>query len=107
MTVLTTTKTWRRSASQTARRYTPDLTPIEIANVKRAITTLRKRHGGYAPLVALMGMKIHTIWNVMSKRCKPSVGLALRAARLANVPLEEILAGRWPVDGACPHCGRV
>jgi hypothetical protein len=30
----------------------------------------------------------------------------LRASRLAGVPMETILAGEWPQEGACPHCGR-
>jgi len=31
--------------------------------------------------------------------------LALRVARLAGVPMDELLAGRWLSPRVCPHCG--
>lgn len=37
---------------------------------------------------------------------REKLSAAERAARLAGVPVEDVLAGRWPVEGACPHCGR-
>lgn len=32
--------------------------------------------------------------------------LALRVARLAGVPMDELLAGQWLSPRVCPHCGR-
>jgi hypothetical protein len=46
-----------------------------------------------------------TLRNYGSKK-PPSASVAIRAARLANVSLEDVLASRWPVAGACPHCGK-
>jgi hypothetical protein len=47
-----------------------------------------------------------TLVHAASKGGRPSVGLALRAARLAYVPLEDILSGRWPGKGPCALCGK-
>ena len=107
MTILTTTKTWRKPATALALATTPDLTSEEIAAVKRALRVLRVRLGGYAQLSAALGVKPKTLAGAGVRTRKPSVGLALRAARLAGVALEDLLAGRWPKEGACPHCGRV
>ncbi len=103
MTVLTTTKTWKRAHLATLRR--PDLTAEEIANVKRALRFMRIRCGGARQLAHFLGMTPKAL--ACAPYRKPSVALALRLARCARVPLEEVLAGRWPVDGACPHCGRL
>ena len=49
--------------------------------------------------------------DALSRACwgktRPGAGLALRAAKLAGVPLEDVITGRFPVEGACPACGRV
>jgi hypothetical protein len=106
MTILTSTKTWRRPAPL-ARVTTPDLTPDEIANVKRALRVLCTRHGGWATLAQAMGTNAGNLQVSIVRNRKPSVAVALRAARVAGVPLEEVLSGAWPKPGACPHCGRV
>ncbi len=31
--------------------------------------------------------------------------LALRVARFAGIPMDELLAGRWLSARVCPHCG--
>ena len=85
---------------------TPDLTPDEIVNVKRALRVLKVRHESIAALAAVLGVNEETLRNATVRQRKPSVGLALRAARLAGVPLEDVLSGAWPKVGSCPHCGR-
>jgi hypothetical protein len=62
--------------------------------------------GGTKKLAEALSANLATVEEALSKRGKPSAGLALRAARLAKVALEAVLDGTWPVDGACPHCGR-
>lgn len=104
MPVLTQRETWKRP--KTSARYTPDLTPEEIDNVRRALKVLRTRFGGYAQLAEAMGAKVKTVETSVSRKSGPSVATALRAARVAGVPLEEILRGAWPKPGACPMCGR-
>ena len=101
--VLATRTTWKRPTSPD----TSDLTPEEVANAKRAIRVLRTRLGGNVPLAETLGVNAKTLALSLTKNRKPSVGLVLRAARLASVHLEDILSGAWPKAGSCPHCGRM
>ena len=104
--ILTERTVWKKPKPENPR-YTPDLTAEEIANVKRAISVLRVRFGGYAKLAEAMGTKRSTLLAATERRGKPSVSTALRAARLAGAPLEDLLSGAWPKPGSCPMCGRV
>ena len=106
MVALTERTSWRKPRQLTGGR-TQDLTSDEIVNVKKAIRVLRVRHGGIAALAAILGVNAATLRQAAARKRPPSVGLALRAARLAGVPLEDILGGSWPRPGACPHCGRL
>jgi len=106
MRVLTEQVTWRKPKGPLAQRYTPDLTGDEHTNIRRALQVLRRRYGSWEAVAAAMGAKVKTVTKAGGTKSKPSVGLALRAARLVGVPLEDILAGRWPKAGACPMCGR-
>jgi hypothetical protein len=90
-----------------APRYTPDLTPDEIANVKRALRVLKIRYGTWPKVAEAMKVKPSALADVVNTKGKPSVGVALRAARLAGVPLEDVLSGAWPKAGSCPMCGRL
>jgi hypothetical protein len=33
--------------------------------------------------------------------------VAFRVAKLAKVAVDDVLAGRFPAPGTCPHCGHV
>ncbi len=94
-----------RAANETRRAS--DLTPEEQGNVKRALAVLRQRLGGNEALAKALAAKTDTIRSYGKARGRPSAGIAIRAARLAGASVDDVLAGRWPVDGACPHCGRV
>jgi hypothetical protein len=106
MRLLTKTETWSRPKGLIASTYTPDLTADEQANVRRALQVLRRRHGSWNSLAPLLGVKLSTLEKAVVPKRTLSAGLALRAARLAKVPMEEILSGQWPKPGACPMCGR-
>jgi DNA-binding XRE family transcriptional regulator len=106
MAVLLERVTWRKPRQLTAGAPTPDLTADEAANARRALRVLRTRHGGTRALADAIGVRVATVENGMKPRRKVSVGLALRLARLAGVPLEDVLSGMWPKAGSCPHCGR-
>ena len=106
MAILREVKTWRRERPATETRRSSDLTPEEQANARRAILFLVKRHGTVAVLAQAMGANFGTVKSAVKTRGRVSAGIALRAARAAGVPLEDVLSGRWPVDGECPYCGR-
>jgi hypothetical protein len=105
VTILTKRESWKRTKGP--GRYTPDLTPEEIANAKRALGVMLRRFGTWHAAAEALGAKLATVKAAVdARKGKPSVGLALRVARVVGVPLEDILAGTWPKDGACTMCGR-
>jgi thiamine pyrophosphate-dependent acetolactate synthase large subunit-like protein len=106
MTVLAQRKTWRRERPANETRRSTDLTLQEQENVRVALRFLAKRHGDYAKLAKAMGAHRETVHRPARKASPVTAGIALRAARVAGVVVEELLAGRWPVEGACPLCGR-
>ena len=107
MGILTKRSVWQVARPAGETRRSSDLTPEEQARAKVAIRFLAKRHGSALKLAQAMRANLETVRSAMSKRGPVSAGIALRVARAAGVPLEDVLAGRWPVEGACPHCGRL
>ena len=59
MGILYEAKRWRRERSATARQ--PDLDAQQVANLRRAIATLRKRYGGLPALAVAAGLKLATM----------------------------------------------
>jgi hypothetical protein len=82
-----------------------DLTVEEQARVRVALRFLIARGGGVAGIAPVLGFKRRTIANVRDGQ-GVSVTLAFRVARLAAVPMEDLLAGKFPPPGTCPRCGR-
>lgn len=79
-----------------------DLTTEEQAHVKVALRFLRIQHGTWAVLAKALRYKVKT----MADGRPASARLVLRVARVAGVSVDDVLCGRWPPPGACPHCGR-
>jgi len=96
---------WAKPRAATETRRSSDLTPEEQANVRKAIHVLRRRLGGYKALASALRVNLRTLIAQGGKRA-PSAAVAIRAARLAGVPVDNVLSGAWPKAGACPHCGR-
>jgi hypothetical protein len=105
MAILREPKVWTKPRPANETRRSTDLTPEEQANVRKALHVLRQRLGGWAELGKALRVKPATLAGHGGTRA-PSAAVALRAARVAGIAVEEVLAGRWPVEGACPHCGR-
>jgi hypothetical protein len=106
VTILRERSVWRKPRPANETRRSSDLTPEEQKNAKVALRFLAKRHGTARELAAAMGARFATVADAMLSRGTVSAGIALRAARVARVPLEDVLSGAWPPVGACPHCGR-
>lgn len=81
-----------------------DLTVEEQTHVRTALKFLRSRCGGWAPLAKALHFKNTTVANVANGR-SVSAALAFRVARLGRVTVDDVLAGRFPAPGTCPHCG--
>lgn len=113
MTVLTKRTEWRIDRPANETRRSTDLTPAEQENVRRALRFLAKRHGDTSKLAKQMRAHRETVQRP-ARGGVVSAGIALRAARLAGVAVEELLAGPlarraslpalWPkIDHATPN----
>jgi hypothetical protein len=105
MSILHEPKAWRKERVATSRE--PDLSPDQIVNVKRAIHFLTRRHGNLAKLAKAMCMPRCTVARASNKRGIVTARTALRLARVAEAPLDDVLNGSWATGTACPRCGRV
>lgn len=106
MTILTKREVWAKPRLANETRRSSDLTPEEHANVRTAVRFLRIRLGSAAKLASALKVSQKVVDKACAARGRPSAALAIRAARLAGASVEEVLCGRWPLAGACPHCGR-
>jgi hypothetical protein len=104
-TVLVKREVWRKPRPLTETRRSTDLTPAEQENVRRALRFLAKRHGDTSKLAKAMAAHRETVQRP-ARGGVVSAGIALRAAKIAGRPLEDLLSGAYPPEGACPHCGR-
>jgi hypothetical protein len=76
-----------------------DLSSAEQAHVRAAIAFLRARCGGMKPLAKALRFARGTL------RMPAGPVLAFRVAKLAGVPVDDVLTGKYPPPGVCPHCG--
>jgi hypothetical protein len=82
------------------------LTKEQRANVLASLRFLRIRAGRWKLLAKALGFEIITMKNVMKGINPASVNLAFQVSKLACVPFDDVVAGKYPVEGMCPHCGR-
>jgi hypothetical protein len=84
-----------------------DVTTEEQERVRVALHFLSRRAGGWRSLAGALGFSKHTVIHVKKGEKNVSPTMALRVARLAGVTVDDLLAGKFPPTGACPHCGRM
>lgn len=106
MAILTERKTWRRHPERQGTHSRATLTPDEQKNVGAALRFLRVKLGGGSALRRALGVSGPVVDRATGKRGLASASLAVRAARAAGVPVDDVLTGRFPPAGSCPHCGR-
>jgi DNA-binding XRE family transcriptional regulator len=82
-----------------------DLTAEEQARVRLALRFLRTRCGSWERLAKVTHYTAKTLTLISEGTMAPSVTLAFRLARLAQVATDDVIAGIYPAAGACPHCG--
>lgn len=81
-----------------------DMTAEESVNVRAALRFLARRSGGWDALARAIRGNSATLKSM--QRRPPTAGVAIRLARFAAVPVDDLLTGRFPAPGTCPHCGR-
>jgi plasmid maintenance system antidote protein VapI len=82
-----------------------DLTTKEQKAARTALRFLQLRVGTWAPLAKALRYEWDSIQKVATGKKAVTPALALRVARFAGVPMDDLLAGRWLSARVCPHCG--
>lgn len=83
-----------------------DFTDREQAHVRAALNFIRARSGTWDVTAKALRFAAVSLRNVAAGRKPATPALAVRIAKLANVGVDEVLTGRFPAPGTCPHCGR-
>jgi DNA-binding XRE family transcriptional regulator len=103
MTVLRGSKTWRREQRAPKTTLRPcELTLAEQHNVRAMVLKLRAQYSSWKALAAALGINRITVVRAQPGKQPPTVGIALRVARLMKVSVDDVLSGRL---GVCPNCG--
>ena len=84
-----------------------DLTSQEQVHVRTALRFLRTRCGSWAVVGRTLGFGDSTMQAIVVGRRAVSPLVTFRVARLAKVSVDDVLAGRFPAPGTCPHCGHM
>jgi hypothetical protein len=84
-----------------------DLTQEEQEHVRAAMRFLAIRFGTMGLMSKALRFQVDTLRHVMDGKESVSPTMAFRLARLAAVGVDDLLAGKYPVEGMCPHCGHV
>lgn len=85
-------------------RRASDLDQKEQNQVRAALHYLRIQMGGLKPVAEAVRADYGGLQKISSGRAGVSASLALRVARLLDVPFDDLLLGRYQ-PGACPKCG--
>jgi transcriptional regulator with XRE-family HTH domain len=109
MAVLMERKVWRAPPREPSRRKLLDpnrLKDHEVAYVRAALGVLKLRYGSWRRLAEAMQVGRMRVTRAACGLRRPDVALAVRLARVAGVPVEDIIKGRFVLRGTCPMCGQ-
>lgn len=84
---------------------TVDLDATQQANVRGAMLFLRTKFCGWESLSKLLHFDPTTLIHVGRGRRPVCASLAFRIARLVKIKVDDLLSGKFPGPGTCPHCG--
>lgn len=93
-----------KAPAKPAKRSRGDLTADEQGRVLAALRFLRVQCGGWETIAEGTALSVTYLQKVAYGR-PPGARLAMRLARFAGVPVDDILTGCFPPPGTCPHCG--
>jgi DNA-binding XRE family transcriptional regulator len=83
-----------------------ELTLAEQHNVRAIVLKLRAEQRSWKALAAALGVNRVTLVRAQPGKQAPTVGLALRVARLVGTTVDSVLAGSFaPQRGVCLNCG--
>lgn len=70
-----------------------------------ALEFMIARAGSMQALAYKMGIDRTCVRRAVKGKPEPGIALALDVARVAGVTVDDVLTGRFPPPGSCPHCG--
>lgn len=86
------------------RISTIDLTEREQLHIRNALHLLRVKFGTWRDLARMLKYDDSTVTNCALGHRTVMASMAFRVARLAQISVDELLSGRYPLRG-CPRCG--
>jgi hypothetical protein len=95
------------AAVSTAPVATGDFTVKEVTHVRAALRFLRLRCGTWAILANALRLKDSTLVNIAGGHKPVTATVLVRIAKFARVGVDDVLTGKFPAPGTCPHCGNV
>lgn len=81
-----------------------DLTSEEQTHVRAALRFLRARCGGWRNVCKALRVAKSSMARITGGGTV-TASVAVRVARLVKVGVDDVLTGRFPPPGTCPHCG--
>jgi hypothetical protein len=84
-----------------------DLTKQEQDNVRAALQFLEIRCGSRETLAKALRFNSGTVRHTIAGRISISPTMTFRVSRMAGVGLDDLLSGKYPVKGTCPHFGHI
>jgi hypothetical protein len=85
----------------------PPITKEEEAHIRATLAFLHAKIGSWARVAKIVRSRRRTLRRVRAgRRIRTLRALARRLAKIVGVTTADLLAGRFPPPGTCPHCGR-
>jgi hypothetical protein len=81
------------------------LTTKEQTNARAALRFLRARCGTWAIVAKALHLGESSVANLAGGHKPVTPEVVFRIARFARVGVDDVLIGKFPEPGTCPHCG--
>lgn len=108
ITILKTKQTWKRPPPVIRKNERLDqLNDEQRPHVGATMRVLKSKLGSWKALAVALRISVILMNRLAQGRAKPTAGQALRLASLAEVPVEDVLSGKFARGETCPHCGQV
>ncbi len=84
-----------------------DFTAKEVAHVRGALHFLHRRCQTWETLARALKFGDSTLRNIANGHKAMTAKVVVRIAKFARVGVDDVLTGKFPAEGTCPHCGHV
>ena len=108
MAILTARKVWKAQRTRPPKTTMRpcELTLAEQHNVRAMVLKLRDQYSSWKALAEALSVNRVTLVRAQPGKQAPTVGLALSVARLAKVPVDDVLGGVVATPRVCRVCGK-